>query len=663
MDRSQHLSYALTELSQVQSEARRSQSVEDLRSYFDRVHEIRRSHSDDFDVQVLSAEVQEEIVERARALRSAPSSSYPAETPPAPPRPLQPINEEEHSEVAEIPPEVPRLDQKTWQRSLILALFLTAVALSGFFYLIQTARRINLPQTQSTSNSQTPAKPASQTSQNTVTQPVSTTPIVPTLRLYTDLVPGTVSVDGADPQPLTDGELTLDHLQDGQHNIKVSGNSGSAAFTFKVDGKTAPEVVGIPTASNALALLVSAQDGKARIITNAQNSSLLLDGKPVGEISPDGLSLDGLGTADHDLQLNREKDRQRFVWTYTPAPVLTVYVKSDPNVGTAVVMTQLDGVNVWINDKPVRRPTEHGQLRIPLKVGEYTIRVHKDGYVDPPPQSVEVKKAEETAVEFSLQSMPVISTLEIKDAQPGTNIYIDNQLVGSVGPSGTATIRDIKPGEHAISLQHEEFAPKILGRMFQPGKPVLLSGDEVKLDGKASEAAKAASPPPQTQAADSTAAAPVSNGIDIVGEQVRKGGGFIAYHVPRAPGHYSFSAHSRIGGFLKHSKLQWYAGYQDSQNYVLFTVDGKHAIVRDIRDGKPTEVNRIPFNADSNEWVQVDLSVKPGSIDARLRTPDAPWHDVGTVISQGRDFTQGKVGFYVPGNDEIAVANFQFSNH
>ncbi len=100
----------------------------------------------------------------------------------------------------------------------------------------------------------------------------------------------------------------------------------------------------------------------------------------------------------------------------------------------------------------------------------------------------------------------------------------------------------------------------------------------------------------------------------------------------------------------------------NSENYVLFTVDGKHAIVREIRDGKPVEVNRIPFSIDSNQWVQVELSVKPDSIDAKVRTPDAPWNDVGAVTSDGRDFTQGKVGFYVPGNDEIAVANFRFTN-
>ncbi len=59
-------------------------------------------------------------------------------------------------------------------------------------------------------------------------------------------------------------------------------------------------------------------------------------------------------------------------------------------------------------------------MRVPLKVGEYTIRVHKDGFIDPPPQTVEVKKAEESAVEFRLEPVPDIATLQIKGALPGT---------------------------------------------------------------------------------------------------------------------------------------------------------------------------------------------------------------------------------------------------
>ena len=49
--------------------------------------------------------------------------------------------------------------------------------------------------------------------------------------------------------------------------------------------------------------------------------------------------------------------------------------------------------------------------------------------------------------------------------------------------------------------------------------------------------------------------------------------------------------------------------------------------------------------------------------EAVAKTPSSPWTELAAVPAAGRDFTQGKVGFYVPGNDEIAVANFRFSSH
>ena len=149
--------------------------------------------------------------------------------------------------------------------------------------------------------------------------------------------------------------------------------------------------------------------------------------------------------------------------------------------------------------------------------------------------------------------------------------------------------------------------------------------------------------------------------MQIDGQQIRKGGGFVPYHIPRMPGHYTFTAQVRKGGLFKHGKLQWYAAYRDNQNYVLFTMDGKHATVREVRDGKSTELNRIPFSSDSNDWVQVDLVVIPNSINARVKLPDTEWDELGSASSPGWDFTQGKVGFYIPGSDEIAVSNFRFS--
>jgi hypothetical protein len=117
-----------------------------------------------------------------------------------------------------------------------------------------------------------------------------------------------------------------------------------------------------------------------------------------------------------------------------------------------------------------------------------------------------------------------------------------------------------------------------------------------------------------------------------------------------------------VGGVLKKGKLQWYAGYEDSENYVLFILDGKHAEVREMRRGKTIQWNRIPFNVDSSNWVQVEMAVKAGSVSSRIRTASEGWMDMGAVASSGRDFTQDKVGFYIPPNDEVAVANFKFAN-
>jgi len=661
VDRSQHAISARDELGQIQYEIRLSRSLSDLRRYFDRVQKLRRTYLDDFDLQLLTADVQDAIIERARSLREE-SNVLDLEDEPADEVTLSPLPVErplEHHGAAEIPPEVPRLDRKNWQRAIYLALLFTALICAAFFYLIQTARRINLPDSGQSNNVAPPQQTSNPAVQSVPAGVVA--PAKPTLRLYTDLVPGTVSIDDGPPQDIKDGELVLDNLQQGTHTIKVSGKNGSADFRFDVKDKAAPQIVAVPNAVNALAVLVSAQDGKGRVFTNADGAGLILDGKPVGAVGPDGLALDQLGETDHDLQLARDRDRQRFVLTHTSAPALTAFVKSDPNIGVMVVKTGRDGVSIFIDDKPYKKLTADGQLRIPLKVGQYTIRAHKDGFIDPAPESAEIKKAEETAVEFNLAAVAQFGTLEVRGAPPGTMVYIDKQLATTVGSDGSANVADVKMGEHMVELHHNDAVPKRLLRIFGSSGPVVLSGTDVQLE-KPVATVKPVSAPPPPPAAEAPAAAPESI-AQAESEQVRKGGGFVHYSTPRGSGQYSFDARGKLGGFLKKGKLQWYAGYHDSDNFVLFTLDGKRATVREVQDGKSTELSRIPFNADSDEWVQVEMSVKPTGISARLRNADGAWNELDSVPSPGRDFTQDKVGFYIPGNDEVTISKFKFSSH
>ncbi|MGH9585282.1 MAG: hypothetical protein ACRD4O_20385, partial [Bryobacteraceae bacterium] len=380
-----------------------------------------------------------------------------------------------------------------------------------------------------------------------------------------------------------------------------------------------------------------------------------------GHAGPGGLTIDRIARTDHDLEVTQGKDRQRFILTYTAAPALTVYVKSDPNAGTVVLVTHQDRAQVFINGVLYRRRTWQGQLRIPLKVGEYTIRVHKPGFIDPPPETVHVKKAEETALQFSLQPAPQIATLAIRGALPGTMVYVDKYLAAVIGIDGRASMSNIKPGERTVELRREQALPKRFERTFRAGDVITLSGPDVMLAKTVVDSAPAALPAPGPAVSSNTVTPDYS--MEMEGEQVRRGGGFVPYHVTRVAGRYSFLAQARKGGFLKHAKVQWYAGYRDGRNYVLFALDGKHATVREIRGGKWFAIARIPFSLRSNGWVQVDMQVKPNRIDAHVKRPDSGWVDLGGPLAgTGQDFTRGKVGFYIPGSEALAVSDFRFSN-
>ena len=358
--------------------------------------------------------------------------------------------------------------------------------------------------------------------------------LTPTLRLFTDLTAGTATIDDQPAKDLTDGELDLDSIAPGAHSLRVEGRSGSAAFTFAVDNDTdVPHVTGILKSNNAMLVLVSVKDGVGNLSTDALGAQVNLDDKPAGTVGPAGVLLSDLGKTDHNLDVIEARDHQKFVLTYTPAPTLTVFVKSDPSTGVLTVSTGLDGVSVFINDLPYKRPTEHGEVRIPLKVGSYRIRVHKDGFVDPAIAIVDVKKSAEASVLFHLSPEPQLAILQLKGAQPGTVAYIDRQVEATVGPDGTAKIANIKPGVHIIELHHDQALTKEIGRTFEAGQTITLTGADVALDHLAADnktviPANPMLPPPEVPQLD-------TNTVASAVEQVHKGGGFIPYHAPHVP--------------------------------------------------------------------------------------------------------------------------------
>lgn len=308
-------------------------------------------------------------------------------------------------------------------------------------------------------------------------------PVPQVVRLISNLEAGQVVVDEQPARELQEGQIILDNLASGKHSLKVSDRYGEASFTFEILPGAAP-VVGTPiTAKNVVALLVSNSAGRARLYSNLSAAKLLLDGQPAGEVGPAGLELSSLPPGTHELVLGEGANHRKFIADISPAPALTAFLQSDRNVGTLLVMTGEDNVTVFLNGQKYSRLTRRGQVRITREPKEYRVRVVKEGFQEEPEQVAQIRKGEESKLEFKLRPLPVVASLSIRGATPGAQVLLDQNPIGTVGPDGSFSSSGLSPGEHTIELRKDKFKPRQIRRAFAAGQSVQLAESEVALRG------------------------------------------------------------------------------------------------------------------------------------------------------------------------------------
>jgi hypothetical protein len=301
-----------------------------------------------------------------------------------------------------------------------------------------------------------------------------------TVRLLTDLDQGKVAVDNGPPIDLQEGQAVLDKMAKGAHTIKVTGKNGEATFSVEMADARMPTITGPVAARNMIAVLVSSFGKQARVVTNAGPWKLAVNGQPQSDAGPGGTNLTNFQPGMNEIVVGDGKDQRNMSETFSAAPTLTAFLKSDVNAGTLIVSAGQDGVSVIVNDKEYPRRTQRGQLRLQT-LGKVTVRVAKPGYLDAPEQTVEVKKGAEVRLQFELKPQPQLATLEIQGAMAGAEVWIDQKNAGAVGPDGTFTIGTIQPGERSIELRREQYVPKRLQRSFHAGQTVMLAGGDVAL--------------------------------------------------------------------------------------------------------------------------------------------------------------------------------------
>ena len=105
------------------------------------------------------------------------------------------------------------------------------------------------------------------------------------------------------------------------------------------------------------------------------------------------------------------------------------------------------------------------------------------------------------------------------------------------------------------------------------------------------------------------------------------------------------------------TKLQCIQRQDSQQFYINFPTPLAQAL--DFQKGERLERVKGPHGFVNQKAFTVQIEVTPHRLVQKVRVGNE-WKVLDTFAEPGRDFTQGRFGFLIQGNDEIAITDFEF---
>ncbi len=551
-------------------------------------------------------------------------------------------------------------------------------------------------------------------------QPVVVTllPLTPVLQINSDLDSGELTLDDNPLGELEDGgfDRDLGELGPGEHTLRLAGAGNSAAITFEIPAGGPPTFTAPPSVKSLKGVVIASLAGVAQVYGTETGETVGLDGHPVGKLGGDSLVLEDLSEGTHELTLGTGKQQRKYVFDSGPAPLLAAYLSSERNVGTLRIVTGEDGVKIFLNGTEYRRKTLRGRRLIYLYPKKYEVRVEKEGFRSPPPQTAEIRQGEEIQLSFEMPPLPQTATLRIANGIAGTEVWIDGQSRGVVrGGAFTATL---EAGKHTIRLENENYKTTEIEREFGRGTTVDVDGAlesavgtlEIQVNPPDADVSvtlqregetaprpvkeKTLQLPPGTYTVHAVApgfhdyAATVRIAINQTKTAslilrkveppkppqptvsmadwekagwhrekkllVRHGGDISIAEGSGGAGRYTFTALLEKG-----RRLEWVVDYIDSDNYVYYQLGKDYLHRTEVSKGKKSRTIKIPHKMKWDDFLSVDIGVTADSIVHRVLVDDK-WVELDNWKQPGGHLTEGKFGFRIPGRDQVGLSHFAF---
>ena len=313
--------------------------------------------------------------------------------------------------------------------------------------------------------------------------PLAFEPLPEELQINTNFESGRVFLDGRPAAALRDGQFSISGLAPGRHTVRVTGGDAEFSAQWQSSAGARPELIGGVSAKNVGAAIIANVGGDAAIACNCDAGPVLVDGSPAGQtVSGAAAPLAKLRQGQREISVAGRS----VVMDVRPNPAVNVFLALDRDVGVLVVNAGQDEARVYLNNRLYGRRTEQGVVRIPVPVGDYSVRVEKDNFRGPAAQTASVAKGEEKQIRFTLS--PATAVLEITGAQPHAQVKIDDRSVGETDAGGHLRA-EVPAGAHSVELSKDGFGPVRWETQFDAGAQLRPSPAQV---------AMAKLPPPPT---------------------------------------------------------------------------------------------------------------------------------------------------------------------
>jgi len=558
-----------------------------------------------------------------------------------------------------------------------------------------------------------------------VPPPVAAVELPQALHMGSDLAFGKLKLDDQPPVDLQEGQFNIESLAWGKHSIEITSGGVRAVINFDAAHGRAPVLTEAPTAKEVKAVVVTSFQTQAHVQTTYSPVKLTVENQDydIGPSGVE-LSNLPVGTHDIVLAEGKDRHTTTLTNGAAPILQIQLYSDRNVGALLVLTGGQ-DDVQVEVDGKLQKKKSKNGQWRISnLAVQQHSIRVLKQGFQEEPAQSLDIKKGEEAKLVFQLRPVPTAAALAIQGAAAGLQVMLDHQQIGTVGPDGGFSFSNIKPGDHTIELT-DSHRHKQISRSFKAGETVQLGAADVAVqsakaavkltispanaavaykngDGKLHEVhgtsieldegqyVFTATAPGHTDANQSvTVAAGKPNNVvlhltaksagvpagPIKMEQwaaqsgwkledswyVHRGGGLVLYPAVPSAGTYVFSAHRQAGVFGK-GRIQWVVGcVEDKSTYILFGIDKKSIHHAAVAGGKKQKEESGVVQTQAKD-LQYSLRIDISSDGVVTYIEQGKgWEKIDTWTASGLNPTEGKFGFYLPGNDELYISNFSFT--